>query len=91
MGEKCEIAEVFHSAVEETEGGECFQLFGDDGFSWICAEQRRREIQQSGVLNLSRTRSTHVAEAGVELASECGLWRGLRGIELGPLHSQRLP
>jgi len=66
-GEEGEIVEVFHSAVEETERRQRFQLLGNDRLFRIGAEHRRREIQQAWLFYVRGFRSNDIAEADIEL------------------------
>ena len=66
-GEKREIVEILHTAIEKAEDGERFQFFRNHSLSRIGAEHRRREIEQRRVLNLRRPRSNNISESNVEL------------------------
>ena len=66
-GEKGEIVEVFHSAVEDAESREGFQFLGNDGLFGLGAEYRCREIQQAWVLNVRGPGSNDIAESDIDL------------------------
>ena len=68
-GEKGEIVEVFHSAVEETERRQRFQFLSDDRLFGIGAEHGRREIQQAWVLNVRGSVLPIVAAFGAMFVS----------------------
>ena len=58
-----EIIIVLHAAVQQAECGQSFELFGDDSFSGIGLEHRRRKIEQGGILNHGWARNNNIPEA----------------------------
>ena len=49
--EQGEVIVILHPAVQQTEFGERFELFGDNGLLGIGPENRSREIEQCWILD----------------------------------------
>src|SRR5438874_1194063 len=65
--ERPQIEIVLRSAVQHSKHGQGFQLFGNDRFLWIGAQDRSRKFQKGRVLDFNSCWCNNVAKANIDL------------------------